>query len=438
MTLDHGPGHTMTCVSRFWLASPVDRAAFTAAVAAVAAANPLLAARRRGREWLPVAFDPDRQIDWSDAGTTVEMPHLEPDDTLVRWSVRGGRLDHLGCPDADRPEDRGSMVVIRYPHAVADGLAATAAMRRVCDLLAGAATTLPTRADLAARLTLHHPLAAARRRTRWELGRIAKFFRGSPAPFAPEPRSPAAPGLAPIVCTRVAASRTRTDALRSAARACGVTVNDLLLAALFRVLARDMRPGATIRIAVPTSLRPEGNAAFCNQVSMVFLDRRADRTGDPGLLGGISAEMRHVKRWRLGHAMHSSLAVLCAPGDGPLKWIMGLAPAGATAVLSNLGQPLPDPAAAGGPAIVAHDLLPPLRPGTSVVISAVLHDGRLGLTLRYDPDRVSAARAHDLVARIVDEASALVGLTPDHDRAPPGHAAAERGPVADARSTALS
>ena len=415
MALDHGPRHTMTCVSRFWLSGPVTREAFAAAVTAVAADSPLLAVHRRAASWLPVRFDPARQITWDDARTAVALRHLDPADTLTTWTIREGRFADLGLADADRASDHGTLVVLRYHHAVADGLAAAAAMRQVCEALVGDRVTMPTRADLAARRTLHHPVAAARRRTRWELDRIARYFRRWPAAYAPDSVTAPSPGQTPITCERLVVPADLTARLLAASRGVGATLNDLLVAALFRALRPGMRPGGVIRVAVPTSLRPRGNAAFCNQVSMVFLDRGTDATADADLLRGVSAEMNHIKRWQLGHAMHSFLAVALRAGDGPLAAFLRLPIVSATAVLSNLGEPFPAPQTAASIRVVGHDALPPLRPGTNVAVSATIHDGRLGLTVRHALDGVSPGRARDLAGRIVTESAGLVGIEADAD-----------------------
>ncbi|MFM7107245.1 MAG: hypothetical protein ACKOZU_01340 [Planctomycetaceae bacterium] len=407
MALDHGPGHSMTCVSRFWLSEPVDRRSFLAAVAAVARDNPFLAVRRRGGSWLAVDFAPDVQVDWGTAAIPIDWRHLAPDDSLVRWTVRTGRLGDLGIADAEHADRTGTLVVLRYPHAVADGLGAAAAMRQVCDVLAGRSAPRPTEADLEARHALGGSPVAGRRRRRWEVDRIARYFTRWPAPFAPDGGTAASGPAGVIACERMVASAAATAALRAASRAAGVTLNDVLLASLFRVLRQDMDPGAVIRIAVPTSLRPPGNAAFCNQVSMVFLQRKAARAADPGLLSEVSREMNHVKRWRLGNAMHWFLGHGFRVGEGAIGLFMRLPVVSTTAVLSNLGEPFAA-APEAGLRVVAHDLLSPLRPGTNLAIAAVGHDGRLGLTARYAPDHVSPERARRVLERTFAEAAGLL------------------------------
>lgn len=413
MAADHGRSHSMTCVSRFWLDRPIDREAFNAAVSAVATVNPLLAAHRRGRSWLPVTFDPARQVDWSDTGVSQEWQHLDPGDALVNWTVCVGRFDELGLADAPRPTDRGTLVVLRFQHAIADGLAAAACMQQVCARLSGTHSRPPSPAALATRLTLTAPMAESRRRTRWECDRIIRYLCHFPAAYAPDPQPAASRGLPPIVSVRQVVAADLTRGLLTASRALGVTLNDLLVAALFRALRPEVGPQALLRIAVPTSLRPQGNAAFCNLVSMVFLDRRASHTTAADLLRGVSTEMTHIKRWKLGHAMHSFLAAVTGLGDWPWAALLRVPAVSTTAVLSNLGEPFAAAPHAGGVRVVAHDLLPPLRPGTNVAVAATTHEGRLGLTVRYDPARVSASRAATLLERMVKEAVTLLGGTLD-------------------------
>lgn len=410
MALDHGPTHSMTCVSRFWLSEPVGRESFVAAVAAVARDNPFLAVRREGATWIAEAFAPHRQVDWDDAAAPVGLAHLAPNDTLVRWTVRVGRLGDLGIAEPDLADRRGTLVVMRYAHAVADGLAAAALMQQICRVLAGHPGPGPTVADLETRHALAGTPAAARRRARWEVDRIARYFARWPAAFAPDFVPAPADG---IVCERRVASAAATATLRAAARAAGVTLNDVLLAALFRVLEPSMAPASVIRIAVPTSLRPAGNAAFCNQVSMVFVQRAAARAADPGVLNEVSAEMSHVKRWRLGNAMHAFLGHGFRVGESLLGTFMRLPVVSTTAVLSNLGDPFASCRETAGPRVVAHDLLSPLRPGTNLAVAAVGHDDRLALTARYAPHRVSLERARAVLERTFAEAAALLGVAVD-------------------------
>lgn len=408
MAIDHGPRHTMTCFSRFWLSQPIGEQAFAAAVNAVAARNPFLAVQRHGRAWRPVDFDAARQIDWSDASPPSALRHLTPDDTLVYWSVRVGRLGDLGL-DPDLAGTSGTLVVMRFLHAVADGLAATAVMRQVCDVLSGRPPQVPSQRDLDERLTLGRTARDTRGRLRHELHRICKFLALSPGEFAPDVGTTATTVATEIPCERIAVDAVTTGALLGAARAAGVTLNDVLVTALFRTLAPGMRPRDLIRIAVPTSLRSGGNHAFCNQVSMVFLDRKAARVGDPRLLRDVSSEMAHVKRLRLGHAMHSALATLHWMSEDALAWLArrrNLLPF--TAVLSNLGDTYGSEQQGSAVRIVGHDLLPPLRPGMNVAISAVGHDGRLSLTIRYAPDRVAATRARQVLETTLREAQTLL------------------------------
>lgn len=413
MAYDQGPRHTMTVFSRFWLSRPVERAEFVAAVARVARDNPLLAARPQGGSWLPLPFDPEVQIDWDEADEPVSLRHLSPDDMLVRWTVRVGTLGELGLATAEIAEEgltdsRGTLVVLRFPHAISDALGAVALMRQVCAILAGRPVPPPSRGDLDGRHTLRDSSTTWRRVLPQQVKRVALCFSRRPAEFAPDRLlTPAAP-LADVACERVVASGAETAGLRAGARAAGVSLNDLLLTALYRALAPHMDPRDVIRIAVPVSLRGAGNAAFCNQVSMVFLDRASGRTPDATLLRGVSAEMTHIKQLKLGRAMHIVLGLLHRAGSGLLWGTTRLPLIWATAVLSNLGDALAaDDGRADGVRIVAHDALPPLRPGTSLALLASGHGGRLGLTLRFAPDRVSRERAATILGQLLAEAATL-------------------------------
>lgn len=407
MAVDHGPAHTMTCFSRFWLSRPVARQAFADAVAAVAGRNPFLAVRRHGRAWRTVDFDAERQIRWSDVSQPAALRHQSPGDDLVYWDVCVGGLGDLGLGVPDLAETIGTLVVMRFPHAVADGLAATAVMRQVCAVLSSRPPHLPTQRDLDGRLTLGR---TSRRRVDREIGRILKFFVHAPGEFAPDVGPPPATVAADIPCERLSVDPATTRALLARARAAGVTLNDVLVAALFRALAPSMDAGTAIRIAVPTSLRAGGNQAFCNQVSMVFLDRLAARVDDVGLLRGISTELADVKRWKLGRAMHATLRLVDWMSDSGLRWLARRRSLPFTAVLSNLGDTYGTADEGWAVRVVGHDLLPPVRPGMNVAMSAVGHDGRLSLTIRYARDRVAPTRARAVLDATLREAGALLQI----------------------------
>ena len=183
-----------------------------------------------------------------------------------------------------------------------------------------------------------------------------------------------------------------------------------LAAAFLRALARRAETSGWIRIAVPTSLRPQGNGSFCNLVSMVFLDRTASQAARDDVLADISREMSLIKERSLGHAM---LRFLGMGGLGRGLFMKPFLRSGrteTTAVLSNLGRLFEDPAWQHpvGFRPIATDTVSPLRPGTNVSLSASHCDGRLSLTLRYDESALDAEMARRMLSEVIDESISLV------------------------------
>jgi hypothetical protein len=142
-----------------------------------------------------------------------------------------------------------------------------------------------------------------------------------------------------------------------------------------------------------------------NIVSMVFLDRRPSELADrEQLLGSIHREMDQVKRGRLGLAFVVSLAAARA-APGCLSLMTGADRCRATAVLSNLGEPLRRSslptrdglASVGDMVLDAVDILTPLRPHTHAAVGALTYAGRLHIALRYDPRAIQPVEADDLV-----------------------------------------
>jgi len=209
--------------------------------------------------------------------------------------------------------------------------------------------------------------------------------------------------------------REQTERLRQAARAEGVTLNDLLLASLFS--ATDdwfavHQPAARqqfLRMMVPTNLRGDADRATpaANIVSMVNLDRRPVRyASGRRLLKSLSLEMAIIKRCRLGITMHhvvglarrfGKLASLL-PDDGCLS----------TCVLSNLGNisAAVEPTKSGEPAVdsrlelVSLNFLPPVRPGTAAAFGISTLCGCTTITLHHDAS-LPAESARELLDKFV-------------------------------------
>lgn len=414
MALDRSESHSMTCFTRFWFRGTFDRDAFVRAVTRLVERHPLVSAHPNGSFWKPVPYDADALIDWLDTPHAIAWSHLPEDDFRTRWIVRRGPLRELGLDAEECGEDDGTLVVLQYAHAASDALGAVALMSELCGMLATTDAPIPSRADLDRRLHLGLTMLDRCRRLLWDAERIWRYFARRPLALATALPRPGDPGR--ILIRRRAMCPRETSRLRGACRERGITVNDVLLAAFMRALARKIdRPG-WMRVAVPTSLRPKGNGSFCNLVSMVFLDRTASQARSLDVLADISAEMKLVKERSLGHAMVGFLKIGCLGRGALMKSFLRSGRTEATAVLSNLGCLFEDTASQllEGFAPIATDTVSPLRPGTSVSLCGSHCAGRLSLTLRYDEAEFDADTADQMLSDVIEESFRLVAVAHPH------------------------
>jgi len=260
-------------------------------------------------------------------------------------------------------------------------------------------------------------------RERWvrmwrDLDRIFLFFRKLPRELA-SPMGQEGPHAFdaqrfPASARLTLAPRAVAD-LKAGAKARGATLNDLMLAELFRTVdawnrqAGEARP---VRLAMAINMRRGRDQAMpaANVVSMCFLDRSPRQIESDGLQASIVAETRDIKAHNLGHAMLLVGRVL-GRFRGGLRFLFKDRPlwrCQASAVLSNLGQPLADsPLArdaagrvtAGDLTLTGLELLPPVRPRTHAAFGVVTYAGKLHLTLHFDHTAMTQASADALLAK---------------------------------------
>jgi len=218
-----------------------------------------------------------------------------------------------------------------------------------------------------------------------------------------------------------------TEQILAAARHAGGTLNDLLIRDLFHTLFQWNDHGMTcpnrrVRIMIPTNLRLSDDAVMpaANVVSMVFLDRRGGTmlAARPRLFDKLCQWEMGVCKWgRLGLTMIHCLALAQRFRRG-MAWLLPAERCLATAVLTNLGEPLrgaPLPRREG--CIVAGDVtlqriepFVPLRPLTHIGLAIATYAGCLTLTLHYDPQHLTSEDGIDLLgqfARRIRAASQL-------------------------------
>jgi len=218
--------------------------------------------------------------------------------------------------------------------------------------------------------------------------------------------------------------------VEAAARAEGVTVNDILAAAFLAAVTEEAAPGdstatggAWSRLGVPISLRTKSDHLLpaANRVSMVFLDRRREHCLDfRALVRGVHAEMELIRTHALGHIMPLSLE-LGRWLAGGLRRAANRPSPQATAVLSNLGRcfhrsPLMNRSGTlriGESTLESWWIAPPVRPGTALAVATHETAGRRIVAAHVDPTALSPAIAQTILDRFV---TWLRAFTPEADR----------------------
>lgn len=400
MALDYGPHHSMTCHSRFWFQGVPDRQVWIEALTELANRNPFLALQWTSQSWKVVPFDPATQIDWQTSSTPIELTHLPTDETRMQFIVRTGKLSELGHHDAAMGMELGTILVVKYPHSNSDGNGILSLVNQLREHCEGELAQRQTVHDLAFRMRMGLTTWQRVSRMRWDLQRILKYFACRPKAYIASKRGNASDVPASTCVKRRVGSREWMTKVQSFAHDRRVQVNDLLIASLFRALAATPI-GGTMRISIPTSMRPADNASVCNLVSMVFLDRHPNQTGTEHFLESIAKEMRNIKERKLGHAMLSFLGIATLGRGRFMRFFLQHSKTNVTSVLTNLGQPFREHAnfQVGTCKLLALDSIPPLRPGTNILFSVNRYGDELSVTVRYEPSLVDSDSAQSLLDR---------------------------------------
>ena len=401
---DDRPTQPSTYYLRLGLEGQFDRRTLEQAVRAAAARHPMLTAVVQGKgrrtRWV-AAEDQHPEVHWDgdlerDVARTTAPIDLRSQIGLRVWVCEA--------------EGRTRLWLVLH-HACCDGMGA---VQFAEDLLAVYAAALeggtPKLRPLRAERLRDRGIYAGSRLTQWLrwpfevlcIAGSAEYFLQRPVPLA-LPDAEAADGSDPS--PRLAAPRHRftadeTEALLSAARQQGATLNDVLLRDLF-LAAQDWidrhraeEKTGQVRIMVPVNLRTRLHAEMpaANCVCMINVDRRVYRWKDLGkMLRRVSWEMGLIKRWRLGITM-LRIIQLVRMITGSLKVLLPVDRCLASCVLSNLGMPLRDSPLAdadgcirvGNVELVEVELLPPIRPLTSASFGAASLGGRLTISLLAD------------------------------------------------------
>lgn len=427
MLVDDRASHPMVIVARFDFQGEPPVARLETALADVLRREPLLRAR--------VERGPGRRLRWVPGPTPMLQQKTETAPAsgdairpmLPRLDPWKGPVFHAEVV----PRPAGWSLVVAVHHAVCDGLGLSGFIER---WFLAVEDKSPRRRWTDAELTA----ALAGR------GRVAATWRGF---FALVPRlRPGLAGIRQYVSRRVAALQgagrdpatspatqaswfptiiTTTldpvieEVVEQEARATGVRVNDVLVAAFITAVGSqfDHVPGTApqepswIRVGVPMSLRTKSDHALpaANRVSMVFLDRRIDDCHEfRRLVRSIHDELELIRSHDLGHIFPLSLAVSRWLPGGLRRTTESPEPQ-ATAVLSNLGtcfwrSPLIDAEGVvrvGGSRLEGWWMVPPVRPGTAVAAATHETSGRRTFAMCVDETVLSPAEAAAIVTRFL-------------------------------------
>lgn len=440
MLVDDRPGHPMCFYLECVVEGPLQENRLRDAVQAAARRHPLLCSRVGSRGGRPVWLAPDvlPTVVWNPAA-----PGGRPWRPFDLCGESGVRIVVLSVGETRH------RVVMQVHHAVCDGVAGCEFFG---DLWAAYAGTEPRpfSGPRAARL----PAADGERReaaaidaTGGSAGAAWAFARFWPKPLACLPdgrdattadhrsaagsrRDPHAPPYEWLDLDPAAAER-----LRLAASSDGVSLNDLIVAAVMRAAVEwnvrvGRRPG-NVRVTMPVNLRQPGQREpASNHLGYAFLDRTAAECGDAK---SLAASIAAATRWILDH--DAAAVFLGAIGFlARWPWLLTLTSriplCISTVVVSNVGDPSRrmrsgvgrvEGLDAPGDLVIRGVLgVPPLRPRTRAAIGVTTYAGRLSLcclcSAHPDPHE-AAARFLDLVSH---ELTAMAGgATPAPHAMPP-------------------
>ncbi|HWA97220.1 MAG TPA: hypothetical protein VG713_01955 [Pirellulales bacterium] len=429
MLADDSADYPMLPVTELVFEGHFNRAAFESAVERGLARNTLLRSRvvdHRGKPcWLyqPSAWP---QIEWTKDCDDTNDSITPPID--LRQEI-GLRL-HL------REHGNQTSLLIQNHHACADG---DGVAQFVEDLLYGyAELTDPNAGSLKFRKLdqsrLHGRGAFVREssapppprtwRDHWRSTRDSlRFVTTRPVALA-SPHGRVRGQSAALSHRHLLTRRLSTDqstAIRQAALAHGVQVNDYVLGCLMMTLARwneqhsSLARRSSLRILMPTNLRSRGDLRTpgVNLSSFAFVTRTAADLADrAALLQGIAAETQYIQRNRVGLEFINSVGLLLAI-PGALPAILKHGGCVATAVLSYIGdharrifKQLPR----DNGRVVAGDVImdqvyfsPPVRSQTRLAIGMTNYVGRMHLGLKCDPWLFTAHDAQRLLDAVVGQ-----------------------------------
>ncbi len=440
MYLDDRPDYPMVFVLECDFSGPICRAHFEEAISRVLDRQPMLTACiqtvRGYPHWVPTDCRPP--VIWS----TEAAPPLTAENLAICIERESG------LRVAVYESKAGARVRWHFFHACCDGVAGCIVIGEVLAVY----HALCAGEDWRQALTAIEPRRLSDR---------ANFRRGRATPLATAPGTSlwswktllgvaaTAVEAMKLACTSPVSIATATDAklaehpsggssyaihscdesqskqIHKAAKGIGVSINDLLMASLFKQLARWNRahkpksPRDLIRITMPTNLRQleDRQMPAADVMSYAFLDRRVKECGDVSILAeGLCVATRAIQRENLSRQFVEGIAI-AAGHPWLIRAVLRRDSCMSTAVLSTVGDParrfesrLPR----DGRTVVAGELrleafygVPPIRPRTGLSIGTTQYRGCLTIAARADAKAFSTPQLVDFLAELLNDATQL-------------------------------
>ncbi len=412
MLQDARPGYSMSFFVETNLHGPLCKERFRRCVHALISRHPRLGSRVRRRfaawEWTP----PDRApiVEWF---PIAQSEHAT--DALANTSVDLRETSGVRFVVVETAPSTWQ-VVLHVHHAVCDGVAALEVLGDLWSLYhessfpsfrAGKAVAPPPASGMVSDATAPW----------WHT--VREFLTNRPAVVARLGAPIATNGAAAWPpYTTVAFSADLTQRLRQAAEAASATVNDVVVAATMRAIAAwnaaAGAPERTIRINMPTNLRPAGSRSpAANEMSYAFLDRTpSDCSSYQSLVQSLASASKWIQATRATEQFLDVLAACCRI-PGLLTVITRLPLCFSTAVVSNVGNvvsrmrtnaPIRDGRICPADLTITHvNGVPPLRPLTRVAVGVTTYQAVMTLSVMCAPGIFTPAMQQELADRIGQE-----------------------------------
>lgn len=412
-----------------------DHALFAQAVGLALDRHPLLRSLVAGRATqrrAALSFVPGHAVPyiaWAQTGEPYRHPEGRVRIDLTR--EYGFRLFvHEG--------DGQSVLVLQLHHAVVDGTGALMFLEDVLGFYEHLESPGPgtprlrplDQAKLHTRDTFHQTRDSWRARRRVDFTESVRLATALPHPlFGADTSMRRGPMPAPTAVAHEF-DKTQFGGIRAKSKQLGGTLNDFLVWNLLLAVAtwnRRHQPGRTpnIRLGLPVNLRQadDVDVPACNLFSMYFLDRKGAAFDNPAALyASVTTEMERAKSEKLGLVfarlaraigqVPSGIAALIAPKPFIYNCVD-------TVNLSNLGLALnaspmmreDGKLRVGRLTLTRFELLPPTRHMTHASIGVASYDGRMVISLHYDPRFLDVERANGLLQAYVSQIVASTQAT---------------------------